>query len=277
MKNPIWNSIKFRIFAITLTAGFAITLTVTLIHYFDISALRDHIITSVIDNETSSQKQHIKSQTEMVLATINALYETMGDTAESRELSAKVLRSMRSNSDYFWAYTLDGVCVVGANAAEENQNVIDWRDKSGELAIRTIIKNGLKSGGDFTDFWYPQIMSSGSMTTDQHAKTAYSVSFSPFGWIIGTGFYNDKVDTSINLIVSYIDGTIRDNILRMILIIFMSILVLTSIIFIDNASALLSIELISEQMLDIKMGIADFTKPITIKTRNEIQEIVDSY
>ncbi len=112
-------------------------------------------------------------------------------------------------SGYFWIDTYEGkLLVLPSNPAAEGQIRIDLRDKRGKYLIREIIANGRKSGGGFTDYYFPK-----PGKREAQRKRSYSLAFAPFRWVIGTGNYVDDVDAAVAKVAAKHDRQMRSAII----------------------------------------------------------------
>lgn len=110
-------------------------------------------------------------------------------TKEAEDLAAVLLRDLRYGKDgYFWADTAEGINVVLLGGASEGNSRIDLKDVKGKEIVKEIIAAG-KSGGGFTDYWFPK-----AGETEALPKRSYSLLVPEFGWVIGTGNYIDSID-----------------------------------------------------------------------------------
>ena len=114
-------------------------------------------------------------------------------TEKAEEVARKLLRDIRYNeTDYFWADTQQGVNVVLLGRKEvEGTNRLDSADVKGFKLIRSFIEKA-NQGGGFTDYWFPK--ASGG---DAFPKRGYSLLSKPWGWVVGTGVYIDKVSATV--------------------------------------------------------------------------------
>lgn len=112
-------------------------------------------------------------------------------------LGEKVLRELRYGKEgYFWADKSDGTNVVLLGGNSEGKNRLNIKDVNGKYLIKEIIA-AAKSGGGFTDYWFPKAGSDEAMP-----KRGYSMYFEPFDWIVGSGNYVDDIE---NTLQQYVD------------------------------------------------------------------------
>ncbi len=136
----------------------------------------------------------IKSQVQTAVSTLQRVYDLsrQGEFSldSAQALGATILREMRYGAEgYFWADRSDGTNVVLLGGSSEGTNRMDIQDVNGKYLIRDIIAAG-KSGGGFTDYWFPRAGSS-----EPAPKRGYSLYFEPFDWVVGTGNYVDDIET----------------------------------------------------------------------------------
>jgi len=142
----------------------------------------------------TSQDKIIKFETQAVVSLLaelnNKAQKGELTKTQAKKMGADLIRQMRYGNDnkgYFFVDTGAGVNVVlYGNKDVEGKNRIKDSIK-GVNYVEEIIKKA-KSGGGFTDYWYPKITGGEPM-----AKRAYSMYFEPFDWSVGTGYYLDEV------------------------------------------------------------------------------------
>jgi methyl-accepting chemotaxis protein len=109
------------------------------------------------------------------------------------------LRDLRYGSnDYFFAYDRTGVSHVAPDPKTEGQTRWDLKDFDGVPFVRELIE-GAARGGAFVAYRYPR-----AGGTEPTSKLAYSMTFKPNGWMIGSGVYIDDIDAIFRTQVWYI-------------------------------------------------------------------------
>lgn len=141
----------------------------------------------------SSEDRLIKSEVETAVSMLQAIYtkHQQGEMSlgKAKELGADLLRELRYGREgYFWADTTEGVNVVLYGRKDvEGRNRIDDRDQNGIFFIREFVKAG-KAGGGYVEYWFPK-----KGETIAIPKRSYVLLFKPFGWVVGSGYYPQKV------------------------------------------------------------------------------------
>ena len=164
--------------------------------------LRDTSEEMIAQQETVIREDYDKSIKEQVQNAISLLekvdsmvQEGQLTQKEGKKLAADLLRELRYGDDdsgYFWADTYDGTNVVLLGNDTEGTNRADAQDVNGTRYMDLLLGNGQKEGGGYSEYWFPK-----SGGTEPFPKRAYTVSFKPFGWVIGTGNYVDYIDDAV--------------------------------------------------------------------------------
>ncbi|RLA70429.1 MAG: hypothetical protein DRG30_09255, partial [Epsilonproteobacteria bacterium] len=150
------------------------------------------VVAQDVKLEASSAKDMlIKSEVETAVSMLQAIYakHQKGEMSfvEAKKLGADLLRELRYDSEgYFWADTTEGVNVVlYCRKDVEGKSRLEDKDKKGAFYIKEILTKG-KAGGGYVEYWFPKK----NQTTAQ-PKRSYVLSFKPFEWVVGSGYYLD--------------------------------------------------------------------------------------
>lgn len=184
--------------------------------------LGSYNIWSVINNKNVAIKEYrqvlqeqfdrnIRLETETAVSMVNVIYKQQQQSLlteeQAKSQAANLLRDLRfDKNSYFWADTAEGVNIVLLGRDTEGKSRINDKDANGTLYIQEIIKNGMKDGGGYSDYWFPK-------PNEQQAtpKRAYTLLFKPYNWVIGTGNWVDDIDKLVvNQEQIYYDAMIRD-------------------------------------------------------------------
>lgn len=136
----------------------------------------------------------IKGQVENVVTLLEKIYAECQNGVyteeEAKKLAADLVRELRyGESGYFWIDTYDGDNVVLLGEDTEGTNRLEAEDSQGYQMIKDIIKNGRQEDGGFTEYYYTK-----EGSTETYPKRAYSKSFEPWQWVVGTGNYVDELE-----------------------------------------------------------------------------------
>ncbi len=191
----MFANLKVRTKLIILTAVAAVSMCVMGI--MNMNSMEESYQQSI-----SSMKQvlyddydaQIRGQVESVITLLEKIYAECQDGAyteeEAKKLAANIVRELRyGESGYFWIDTCEGDNIVLLGQETEGTNRLDTKDSHGYQMIKDIIKNGRQQDGGFTEYYYPK-----EDNTDVFPKRAYSKSFEPWEWVVGTGNYVDELE-----------------------------------------------------------------------------------
>lgn len=195
MKN-IGVSLKMTILILLVLVGL---MGISAVVIMELKETTEEMILSQEEVIHKDYDKNIKEQVQnaiSMLQKVNAMIEEgKYSKAEGQKLAADLLRELRYGDDrsgYFWADTYDGTNVVLLGNDTEGTNRIGAKDENGTAYMELILENGMKDGGGYSEYWFPK-----SGETVASPKRAYSASFEPFGWVVGTGNYIDYIDVAI--------------------------------------------------------------------------------
>lgn len=136
----------------------------------------------------SAQDLVIQSEVETAISMLQAVYDKhqKGEMTieQAKKLGADLLRKLSYGTDgYFWADTEQGVNVVLYGRKDvEGRNRLEDKDQKGTFYVKEFISKA-KAGGGYVEYWFPKRGES----IAKH-KRSYTMSFKPFGWVVGTGY-----------------------------------------------------------------------------------------
>ena len=146
----------------------------------------------------TSVQNTLKGETEVAVSIAEEFHQKQlrGELTEeqAKKEAADRIRDLRYDhgNGYFWVDTTEGVNVVLLGRESEGKSRIDLVDPNGTHFIREMIKNGQKDGGGYTSLMFAKPGESTPLP-----KINYTVSFQPFGWVLGTGVWVDQIDAMV--------------------------------------------------------------------------------
>ena len=191
----MFQNLKVRTKLIFLVALAMVAMIV--MEVFNISRMQKSYEQSVTSMETALYEDYdeqIKGQVENTITLLESVYakQQAGEYTEkeAKTLAADLIRELRyGESGYFWVDTYEGDNVVLLGGDVEGTNRLESEDVNGYQMIKDIIANGKKDGGGFTEYYFPK-----EDSTEAFPKRAYSKSFEPYQWVVGTGNYVDELE-----------------------------------------------------------------------------------
>jgi len=132
----------------------------------------------------------IKSEVETAISMLQTIFvkHQQGEMTleQAKKLGADLLRELKYGTEgYFWADTTEGVNVVLYGRKDvEGRNRLEDKDKNGKFFIKEFMTIS-KTGGGYAEYWFTK-----KGQTIAQPKISYVLLFEPFGWVVGTGYYN---------------------------------------------------------------------------------------
>ncbi|MDC7235343.1 MAG: methyl-accepting chemotaxis protein [Spirochaetales bacterium] len=205
--------------------------------------------------------------------------------ADAREKAKETLTGMRYNrgSGYFWINNTDTPIpriVMHAVSPELNGQILDdpkfnRTEGTGQNIFTAFVEAALSNEqeGGFVAYDWPKPTENG-LTEDQ-PKLSYVRHFSPWNWVIGTGFYIDDIDALIALKIDSLNAQIRGTIIRSSLLTLIIILAATVLITGFVSYSMKPLGHMKSIVNHLKTG--DLTKTVEHRSRDDIGQVVKSF
>jgi len=185
LKN-ILSSISFRI---ALPLFLTLLLFITAIYYVLLPQLEQSFITR--------KQEAIKEQTETVVSLVESYHEreASGELSrkEAQDRAIARIRRLRygtENKDYFWINDLFPRVVMHPYRPDlEGKDVSSFKDANGNYPFVEFVKIIKHQGGGYVDYMWQWKDDPAKISL----KSSYVMEFKPWGWVIGTGLYQDDV------------------------------------------------------------------------------------
>lgn len=149
------------------------------------------------DTMTAERKTKIKTVVQGAISTADYYYKLQQagklTEQEAKSRAYDTLNSQRfGTGGYLFMYSPDGTNLMLPGKPERiGKNFADDKDAKGNYYIRQLLAAGAKSEGGFSQYWFPKLNQ-----TDPAPKMAFTQSFTPWQWVIGTGEYTDDIDNA---------------------------------------------------------------------------------
>lgn len=156
------------------------------------------------DSLLNKKKEMIRELTNTawsIVASYEKLERTGKMTRETaqREATQRVreIRYGSENKDYFWINDMTPTMVMHPYRPDlEGQNLQEFSDPAGNYLFRDFVNTAQKNNAGYVPYMWQWKDDSTRIVP----KLSYIRSFSPWGWVIGTGIYLDDVDKEITVL-----------------------------------------------------------------------------
>ncbi len=227
----------------------------------------------------SMYDEDIKHQVQNVVTMLDGVYKLHKEgkltMKEAQQQGKELVRGIRYGTEgYFWIDTYDGTNVMHAYKHQiEGINRIGSKDIKGKLLIKEIIENGRKPGGGYTDFYFTK--GDGKVP---YPKRGYSLSFEPFGWVVGTGNYIDQIEATVKKEEEYYAREVQKG-----------LAVSLAVFLLAAAASFLAARRYARKYIthplrnlvnafrELSQGDGDLSKTIELDTRDELRELAESF
>jgi methyl-accepting chemotaxis protein len=273
------KKLKHKILIYSLISSLLLFVIVFSASYISISQVGNTSLQETEDIMRENFDRNVKEQVENAVSLINSFYSQYQDGLitldEAKMQSANAVRELSYGADgYFWIDSYDGTNIVFLGRDSEGSNRISMKDANGFELIRAIISVGRESGGGYTDYYFPKPGNDTPLP-----KRSYSLAFSPFEWVIGTGNYTDDIDVLVAEKSALLNSTISSKLLSLTIFGLIAILISAMLSYFLGHSIAKPISTTAEYLHNLSDG--DFSKDIIgknklLKSKDETGDLVRS-
>ena len=158
-----------------------------------------------------SQKTAVKSVVNIAMAGIKNYYEEYKSgkltEKEAKAEAIKFIKSIRYNTfgninslDYVWLATSKGVMILDpARPDLENKNVLNMKDKNGVYLFKEMVRTIESEGSGFISYCWVKLDGDKNKC---YPKISYIEYFYPWDWVVGSGFYLNDINKTIDSFAS---------------------------------------------------------------------------
>ena len=152
------------------------------------------LIQSQTDSVLARRQQELKGLTDTAMSLI-AAQEALVKSGKSSEAEAKaralsqVSQLRYQGENYFWINDLNPTMIMHPMRADLNgKDLSGFKDPNGMAIFIEFAKVARTSGDGFVGYMWPR-----PGATEPVEKLSYVTLFKPWGWVVGTGVYNDDL------------------------------------------------------------------------------------
>lgn len=160
-----------------------------------------YLLPSIKQTLLDYKKETIFELTGSVIATLSHLNdrENQGELTrvQAQSMARDLIRSLRYGEEaksYFWVSDFAHRMVVHPYRPDlEGKDLSDFKDKNGKYVFVEFVKTAENHGGGFVDYYWQW----NDKPTQIEKKLSYIREFRPWGWVVGTGVYEELVKEQI--------------------------------------------------------------------------------
>ena len=197
-KNNKYTSKVNKINLISILFAIVVLLVFVFIIIFNNYTQYKDDISKIKQSYIQSQKKFIMQETNRVLNYIDYKYKNNKNksTTQLKSEIVDVIEHLRNKVDgtgYVFIYTFDGINIADPILKEnKGKNLLNFKDPNGKKVIYDLIEVSKTKGGGFVNYVWNK-----PTTNTLEKKISYAISFKPWKWMIGSGFYLDNMQSAL--------------------------------------------------------------------------------
>lgn len=261
-------SIKARLYLLAILPIVLTSLLIMAMTYKEASALNQAQMDMTRSQMMQMKRVELKSYLDIVSSELKHF-------AEQDKTKEEVLESLKpvqfADTGYLFGFTSNGVRILQGNTNDVGNNMWNMKDKRGNYLIQDIITAAKNSSG-YSTYYYPKLNETVALP-----KLAYSVYFSKWDLIVGTGFYTDDVDAVINDMKALSDQQLAKSMQVIVIFTLVIVVVVAFIGSLINRSIMAPIQKFDESIKSFASGDADLTARMPHFTVPEFDQLSTNF
>ncbi len=158
----------------------------------------------------AQRRSELRSYVDLAVSIVRPLYEAGQDDEATRAEALRRLAALDYGSDgYFFVYDLQGRSLMHSRQPElVGQNLWDLRDSQGRYTIRELIAGAQRGGGSYVEYeWRKPSLGTAA------PKLGYVTAFPRWNWMVGTGLYQDDIQSTMDSLDRQISSNVTTTLL----------------------------------------------------------------
>ncbi|SHO57083.1 methyl-accepting chemotaxis protein [Vibrio quintilis] len=245
-------SIKYRLYILSFIPLLLIVVSMMMITGMKISELNAMQMQAVRTQMVQAKENELQSYVQLA----NSALTRLKQRSATREEAIQELSTIKfGHNGYMFGYDSQGTRLfLGSSSKGIGQNFWDARDAKNNLFIRDIVNNGKKSGGGFARYYFPK-----PGETEPAEKLSFTVYEPQWDMVIGTGFYIDDVEQTINSMDKRSAQATKEGFTAIMMMCGMVVIVAAFIAFFISRSILVPLRQFDTSIASFAGGHADLT------------------
>ncbi|ULG68251.1 methyl-accepting chemotaxis protein [Marinobacterium sediminicola] len=262
--------LKSKLLLLSLLPMALVVVAIMLIVRTQMEAMGDSEVQRIRESMLAAKQAELKNYVEQAVTAIKPV-QARADltTTEQEQQAVEILNAMRFGTDgYIFGYSPEGETLAhGAKPSLIGKNMISLKDANGVPLVQDLISAG-QNGGGYVEYEWEK-----PGTGQLAPKLSYAAQVPQWGWILGTGFYIDDIDTE----VAKVEASIRDSVTATLTLIAISSLVLLGVVsaisLVASGKIIRPLQQIASALRDISQGEGDLTRRLPVESRDEVGDV----
>ncbi|EGR2795346.1 methyl-accepting chemotaxis protein [Vibrio navarrensis] len=251
-------TIRKRLYILSIVPVVTIALGMMWFTYLKTVAFNEQQFSVTHENMMRMKQEELKNYIQMAESAIQPLLKKNAPLSEALPILKEI---QYGDSGYIFGYDSKGTRVfLGKSEKGVGENFLNLQDQKGNYLIKDLLKNA--KTGQFTTYYFPKPGQNTPLP-----KLSYSVYIPQWDLMIGTGFYTDDIDSTVNAMKENAHQALQDTLTAIgLFCVVIAALVVIFAVFV-NRSIMRPLELFDQSIRSFASGDADLTarmEPFTV-------------
>jgi len=251
-------TIRKRLYILSIVPVVTIALGMMWFTYLKTVAFNEQQFSVTHENMMRMKQEELKNYIQMAESAVQPLLKKNAPLSEALPILKEI---QYGDSGYIFGYDSKGTRVfLGKSEKGVGENFLNLQDQKGNYLIKDLLKNAKQ--GQFTTYYFPKPGQNTPLP-----KLSYSVYIPQWDLMIGTGFYTDDIDATVNAMKENAHQALQDTLTAIgLFCVVIAVLVVIFAVFV-NRSIMRPLELFDQSIRSFASGDADLTarmEPFTV-------------
>lgn len=251
-------TIRKRLYILSIMPVATIALGMMWFTYLKTVAFNEQQFSVTHQNMMRMKQEELKNYIQMAESAVQPLLKKNAPLSEALPILKEI---QYGDSGYIFGYDSKGTRVfLGKSDKGVGENFLNLQDQKGNYLIKDLLKNAKQ--GQFTTYYFPKPGQNTPLP-----KLSYSVYIPQWDLMIGTGFYTDDIDATVNEMKENAHQALQDTLTAIgLFCVVIAVLVGIFAVFV-NRSIMRPLELFDQSIRSFASGDADLTarmEPFTV-------------
>lgn len=267
-------SLKLRLILVGVLPCLFIVITLLLLVNSRMHSVLENDLTVLEETLVEAHKTELRHSLDIAKTLIKPLYDSseFGDTEQKSQAVELLSRVFYGEDGYYFGYDGDSIRVFsGSDSARIGDSFRDYKDVNDVYLINELVARA-REGGGFVTYHFPR-----QGETIAHPKLSYSIWLEKWNLMIGTGFYIDSIEASVNAAKAQSESYILSTLWQIIYIgVFLTILS-TFITYWVITKSLRPLNGLIQSLQVFAQGGGDLTRRLVKTSNDEIGVLISAF
>lgn len=265
-------SMKYKLIMLGLVPGIVILLVLLALVSSRMNKILDKDMEVLRETLLEAHKTELRHSLDVAASLVKPLYDSATTSNSPQKAEAiELLKRLKYGKDgYYFGYDGNSIRVFsGADSAKIGESFRDYKDVNGVYLINELVKQG-KAGGGFVTYHFPR---QGQGDT-AYPKLSYAIWLEKWDLMLGTGFYIDNIDASVQEARAISQAYIRSTLMIVFAVALILLLGIALVAVVIANKTLAPLNSLVRSLEDIARGGGDLTRRLNRTSDDEIGAVI---